>query len=136
MFKLDRQGIQHPRLPCQIIKIYEKTGFFEIASSAGIIDCKFRGGDLTKYNGELNINLKKKVCLRNTAIFFNGGHLNSKVSKKKALIAIEKAAKTKKKTNCCNCKVTDCGVRSNCSCQKNGLKCNSHCNCKKKERLC
>ena len=67
--KLDRQGIQHPRLPCQIIKIYEKTGFFEIASSAGIIDCKFRGGDLTKYNGELNINLKKKVCLRNAAIF-------------------------------------------------------------------
>ena len=76
--------------------------------------------------------MKKKVCLRNAAIFYNGGHLNSKVAKKKALKAIEKAANTKKKNNCCNCKVNDCGVKSNCSCQKNGLKCNSHCKCKKK----
>ena len=30
--------------------------------------------------------------------FYNGGHLNSKVAKKKASKAIEKAANTKKKT--------------------------------------
>ena len=54
--------------------------------------CKFCGGYLTKYNGELDINLKNKVCLRNAATFLNG--VNPKVAKKKALKAIEKAAKT------------------------------------------
>ena len=73
--KEDRQGISTPRIPGAINPVM-KNGYFEVITTGGIIDRKFRMENLGKFNGTIDTSNKEPTTLRNAAIFYNDNYHN------------------------------------------------------------
>ena len=123
--KIDRQGIEFPRIPCKVVRVLE-NGYYELVCSAGVLVNKYRDEDLMAFSGKLIEPTKlDKITLRQAAIMFNKGKKNAKIKTKR------KETDVSKKKDCCSCKLKNCS-NGNCNCKKNGSHCSSHCSCNKK----
>ena len=72
------------------------NGYYEIKTSGGIIDRKFRAENIGKYNGSIDLSNSEPTTLRNAAILFNNNYRN--LGKKQNL------TKRTTSTQSCNCK--------------------------------
>ena len=117
--KIDRQGLQSARLPGVIIRVME-NGYYEVMTSGGTIDRKFRVDEMAKYSGVITItNISQTmISLRTAAIFFNNDYKNAKIERKK---------KSACNTVSCQCKAGSCKGDKRCKCFAFGNRCNSHC---------
>ena len=71
--KIDRHGIEFPRIPCKIVRVLE-NGYYELVWSAGVLVNKYRDEDLMAFSGKLVEPTKlDKITLRQAAILFNKG---------------------------------------------------------------
>jgi hypothetical protein len=116
--KEDRQGLATPRIPGAINRVM-LNGYYEIKTSGGIIDRKFRAENIGKYNGSIDLSNSEPTTLRNAAILFNNNYRN--LGKKQNL------PKRKTSTQSCNCKSGNCIQDKRCKCSAASSKCNSHC---------
>lgn len=82
--KIDRQGLQSPRLPGMVSRVME-NGYYEIMTSGGTINRMFRADELSAYSGQFVISSisNDRISLRAAAIYFNNNKRNSKVGRKK-----------------------------------------------------
>ena len=69
-----------------------QNGFFEVITTGGIIDRKFRMENLGKFNGTMDTSNKEPTILRNAAIFYNDNYRN--LGKAQNLKKTKKAAST------------------------------------------
>ena len=88
--KIDRQTLQHSRIPGKILRVLPH-GYYEVITSAGILKDKYTIENLGLYNGviETSENLNRrgvatKISLREAAIAFNNHEKNAKIKTKKA----------------------------------------------------
>lgn len=94
--------------------------FYEIGTKFGILNDKYRAGDLEPYHGLIDFDyttLKKSISLREAAMLQSN-----------RFVDLKEAAPI------CNCtgKCSD----KRCGCFAKGVKCGSHCHLKKKENCC
>ncbi len=95
--KIDRQGIEFPRIPCKVVRVLE-NGFYELVCSAGALVNKYRDEDLMALSGKLVEPTKlDKITLRQAEV-----------------------------KNCsngyCNCKKNGSHCSSHCTCNKKNVK--------------
>ena len=123
--KEDRQDLATPRISGAINRVM-LNGYYEIKTSGGIIDRKFREENIGKYNGSIDLNNSQPTTLPNAAILYNNNYRN--LGKKQNL------AKKKTSTQSCNCKSGNCIKDKRCKCFAASSKCNSHCHLTKTKK--
>ncbi len=113
ILKIDRQGIEFPMIPCEVVKVLE-NGYYELVCSASILVNKYRGEDLMAFSGKLVEPTKLDKITQNNAISFNKGKKNAKIkTKRKEIVSVTEVSM--KKDSCafklknfrngnCNCK--------------------------------
>ena len=103
------------RLPCLVIDITgEKIKKYQLLSRHGVLNCKYRAGDLEKYSGTFDINLEEAerqyVSLRTVS-------------------GLESNRNKMKSNPRCMCR-SGCKTKS-CTCRKRKLQCSTHCHLKR-----
>ena len=127
--KEDRQGLSTPRIPGAIHRVMQ-NGYFEIITTGGIIDRKFRIENIGKYNGVIDLSNTEPTTLRNAAMVHNNNYRNLG---KKLNVSQKKSGFN---TQSCNCKSNNCIGDKRCKCSAANQKCNSHCHLTSTKKNC
>ncbi|KAF0555786.1 retrotransposon nucleocapsid protein [Gigaspora margarita] len=104
--KIDRFGVDHPSLPCKIMK--KENDKYQLGSKFGVIDICFSAGELDFLNAaefpELDIIPPTRISVRKASRLQSARAMSSSI---------------------CNCK-GECNS-NRCCCKKNSSKCTSRC---------
>ena len=111
----DRSSTDPLRLLCLVIDVNgEKIKQYQLLSRHGVLNCKYRAGDLEKYSGTFDINLEQAerqyVSLRTAS----GLESNINIMKSNPRCMCRSVCKTK-----------------SCACRKRKLQCSTHCHPKR-----
>lgn len=110
VLKIDRFGTDMSRLPCLVVaRSGTRDIFYGLATQFGVLDTKFRAGDLMPYHGELISDNQKSISVREAHRRFCEREKSKDISR----ISCKCGGK--------------CFQDKRCKCFSNNVKCSSHC---------
>ena len=120
--RIDRGGVDFPRLPGIVSKIFDhQKKFYEILTEYGILNDKYRASDLESFSGLVNVDL----------LDYENGKYTQISLKSAAGVQNARTGSTELVNTICNCQGL-CKSDNRCKCFKIGKKFTSHCHLKTK----
>ena len=83
--KNERTATDVLRIPGKVVKVYEKSGYYQVATQYGLLKGKLRAGDLQSYTENVICNESNEITLRECSRKYNS---NNKFTRNHAIVLV------------------------------------------------